>query len=441
MNIEKKTPSAKELLEATQVECNQQNCNKVFNNYGNLYLHLRKHHKLEIKDTTKSPVRQQFYCPELPCKYNIISNNGKVFFISKKYLRQHYLKVHATKSIKCKTCEKSFASETLKNVHQSSCGQEFKCFNCDWKYQSREALLTHCRRKGHASNKPPHRIEVTIQVPDSITEEKRIVSGKYKNIAPKKTSSEVQTPWIFQSTKNSKICQMTQTKRKDKPSAAESKSQGSNTKKFLDTWNKRVNPSTTSTATSPPTTKNTFRNLDFFDTESNNLITSSSQTDRNLNNLNFVEDSLMYFGSETFQADLCHIETQTEFNQFFHTNTTTTSVSDTSAPNLEAVCATTIATQATDHLDQMLYSHMHTQTCDEILSDLGWTDIQTQTNWAPTDYSELLVSTETQTSFSACLLENPSTYTQTGRIGRGSIFENRIITDISNYSTQCTQTT
>lgn len=79
-------------------------------------------------------------------------------------------------------------------------------------------------------------------------------------------------------------------------------------------------------------------------------------------------------------------------------------------------------------LDQMLShsSHMHTQTCDDFLSELGLADIQTQTNWSNLNteassevavrsndvrdhshvHDELFVSTETQTSFTQCLLDS-----------------------------------
>lgn len=82
-----------------------------------------------------------------------------------------------------------------------------------------------------------------------------------------------------------------------------------------------------------------------------------------------------------------------------------------------------------NYFDQMLAqsSHMYTQTCDDFLTELGLSDIQTQTNWPSSDnhsdtscvqftstatstnpciHDELLVSTETQTSFTQCLLNS-----------------------------------
>ncbi|XP_055903035.1 ATM interactor [Eupeodes corollae] len=91
------------------------------------------------------------------------------------------------------------------------------------------------------------------------------------------------------------------------------------------------------------------------------------------------------------ETSLCNIETQTELNLISGMG------------------------------DPMLYSNTQTQTCDEFLSELGLSDIQTQTNWPAMDdddgqgsngqylsgaHDELMVSTETQTSFTQCLLDS-----------------------------------
>ncbi|XP_023300194.2 zinc finger protein 710 [Lucilia cuprina] len=106
-----------------------------------------------------------------------------------------------------------------------------------------------------------------------------------------------------------------------------------------------------------------------------------------------------------------------------------------------------------NYLDQMLAqsSHMYTQTCDDFLTELGLADIQTQTNWPSPDahnetsnvqftstatstnpciHDELLVSTETQTSFTQCLLNSCNDAgTSTPPVSFGSL-----------YHTQHTQT-
>lgn len=111
------------------------------------------------------------------------------------------------------------------------------------------------------------------------------------------------------------------------------------------------------------------------------------------------------------------------------------------------------ATENHNYFDQMLSqsSHMYTQTCDDFLTELGLSDIQTQTNWPTSDnhsepscvqftstatstnpciHDELLVSTETQTSFTQCLLNScADSGTSTPPVTFGSL-----------YHTQYTQT-
>lgn len=146
----------------------------------------------------------------------------------------------------------------------------------------------------------------------------------------------------------------------------------------------------------------------------------SVQTEINLNNLHFLNVALdsnsmtgFYPGQSAAvtAADnggdhLCHIETQTDFVRV--------------AAELTTQSRTTMTTSGDDHQHSadddlaqrladasaspaMLYTDGHTQThCDELLFG-GWTHIETQTCWSPDphgteDFSEFLVSTETQTS-------------------------------------------
>lgn len=347
-----------------------------------------KHHNIDTRETTSKTVR--FFCPEENCKYNENVQHNVRSFTSKKYLKQHYMKVHAKKNIPCSRCDKIFASLAFKSAHELSCGQEFICTECNWTYKSKEALMTHCRRKSHPYVRQIENVK-DFNVPT--------ISKKFVEIAPKSSSSNYKEKSVGDSIPLCRKSQSTQTLPVD----------NSTDKTFLDHWNKLAaqpspkkdsklckskSKSVKSEQTS--TTNKTFRNLDIFDAESSTLMTISSyaQTDKNLNNLNYVEDdSISYFGSENFHTGLCHIETQTEYRLFQENINESTN---------------------SDQLDQMLYSNMHTQTCDEILSELGLADIQTQTNWPVTDYSDLLVSTETQTIDSTFLLGNSSsTQTQT----------------------------
>lgn len=96
---------------------------------------------------------------------------------------------------------------------------------------------------------------------------------------------------------------------------------------------------------------------------------------------------------KTFDDRFSSIETQTEqafLPSYFYSESLSRSFA----------LSSTIETQTTDNLDNMeeLYSNTCTQTCNEILSsDLGLTDIQTQT-WS----HDIAVSTETQTKSLIC---------------------------------------
>lgn len=348
-----------------------------------------KHHNIDTRESNSKTIR--FFCPEVNCKYNENVQQNAKSFTSKKYLKQHFMKVHAKKNIPCSRCDKIFSSQAFKSAHELTCGQQFICTECKWTYKSKEALMTHCRRKSH-----PY-VRTIESVKEPITQS---ISNKFVEIAPKSTHNH-EDKSVGAAILSCKKTQSTQTLPVD----------NANDKNFLDHWNKLAaepspskdiklckakTKSVKSEQMQTSTTNKTFRNLDIFDTESSTLMTMSSyaQTDKNLNNLNYVEDdSMSYFGTENFHTGLCHIETQTEYRLFQENINESTN---------------------SDHLDQMLYSNMHTQTCDEILSELGLADIQTQTNWPVTDYSDLLVSTETQTIDSTFLLGNSSsTQTQT----------------------------
>lgn len=368
-----------DLVGVPSLPCPEADCGQTYTNNGHLQLHLTKHHRI-IKEIKKECILS-FHCPIDGCKY---AENGKQFFLNRKALRQHYVKVHAKKVEACKQCTMMFPSVALLKLHERCCGKEFKCIECGFKYGSREALQTHCRRKAHKMPESSPKKSIPILRNQLVTVMPAPLSlppKKILKIAPKPTFEEiivnVQPPTIDD---RKKLLQTSQTQ----------------TKLFLDKWNKRVGPPTTTSTSATHTEPRSFQDLDFFDTETTTqmIASSSSQTDRTLNTHNFMEgDSLGYFGADDhFASGFCDIETQTE-----------------------------LLPSTVDHLDQLLYNNMHTQTCDEIMSDFGWTDIQTQTNFPlPVDYNnDILVSTETQTSFTAVLNDD---------------FSN------SNFSTQYTQT-
>lgn len=384
-NILKITPELSELTPSNNkiIICPELNCESSFQNSSRLNFHLKNHHKKLIKsEKNHKNVIKNFHCPVDNCIYH--ENSTSKFFTCLKYLKQHYLKVHAEKIIKCYNCEKCFSNENLKANHAKLCGLKFSCNECGWEYNSKEALQTHGKRKNH---KIYTEIEPIVSKPQSILIPKPQLKILLK-IEKTTTEQSVQTD-------ERKRTSQTQTVVKAKKLKTTSETQTftvDTTDNFtltFDELNGWKNNSSTQT------------NFNLFEESDSNLIDNSSQTQNNLNNMNYFEDSLSCFGSSGFDAGLCSIETQTDLDHLFHN-------SSDSATNL----------------DQILekYSHMHTQTCDEILSELGLTDIQTQTNL--TNYNELLVSTETQTSFSQHFLGNSSIQTQT-------LTSNELLTDIN----------
>ncbi|KAK2588240.1 hypothetical protein KPH14_004270 [Odynerus spinipes] len=137
-------PSAEELSVITNSICCEQ-CGLLFQNEPRYRLHnLKVHQRKKLGKTTKENVR--YHCPVETCVYALESER---FFTTMKYLKQHYLKVHAEKTFACTRCAKSFSTEAAKEGHTRVCGIEFTCY-CSKTYSTYEALLTHAKRSLHA---------------------------------------------------------------------------------------------------------------------------------------------------------------------------------------------------------------------------------------------------------------------------------------------------
>lgn len=412
-NFLKIIPSELRLTENQPIKCSVSECESKFQNLSNLQFHLKKHHRINITKSLNINAIVRYYCPVNKCKYNVNQNVNDKYFKSKKYLKQHFLKVHATKTIKCSKCDKMFACETLKQQHERTCGIQFVCTDCAWSYASRECLLTHCRRKGHTIPENENTLRVkniskqkfpNSQRTFSETKDRKIApivrstieenSNKHncfaikriKDILDGSPAAKIKANFdrlLKNKIKERKISQMTQT----------ASLYNVNCMKLSKTvaCNATIKSKSIAIGTTTDTTTQKYHDFDLIDEESNILINDPSQAYKNLNNLNYLEDdtSLNHFTVSNFNSGLCHIETQTELMAFGG------SVSN-----------------SNNDMDPLL-CHMHTQTSDEILTELGFTDIQTQTNWPNVDYNDLFVSTETQTCLPHSILDNISIQTQT----------------------------
>lgn len=183
-NIVKVFPTEAELsLVSSQVRCSEENCSAVFKSTSNLNMHLIRHHKISSLELCKKDIVRQFYCPAQLCMYN---KDAKKYFTKLKYLKQHFLKVHAAKIFICDKCDKKFSTKAFHNMHVKSCGSLFQC-TCGFTYNSVEALLTHCKRKGHVSvnssaNKP-EKLETSIDVLET-----KVLKKPERLICPKLSS-------------------------------------------------------------------------------------------------------------------------------------------------------------------------------------------------------------------------------------------------------------
>ncbi|XP_076283756.1 ASCIZ zinc finger protein [Lasioglossum baleicum] len=139
-------PSTEELSVITNnVKCAK--CGLVFQNEPRYRLHdLKVHQRKNLDKIAKESV--EYRCPVESCVY---APNAERHFTSMKYLKQHYLKVHAKKTYACTRCEKSFSTEAAKEGHTRVCGIEYTC-SCSKVYTSYEALLTHAKRSLHTIN-------------------------------------------------------------------------------------------------------------------------------------------------------------------------------------------------------------------------------------------------------------------------------------------------
>lgn len=375
-------PSESTLIENKRKQCTVPGCTSTFTNLSNLQMHLNKHHRIPINKIVDNKTEVHYFCPVNKCKYNVLENASSSYFKTKKYLRQHFLKVHAVKSVKCSKCTKAFANKTLKVQHERNCGIIFQCLDCDWKYTSRECLLTHCRRKGHTV--PPKRPKEEKPTQNEV---KDVVkpNNAYAPIVPKKDTANVtdntnalikKVQYVLESTPAARIKANFDRAMQKSRTAIESKPLQSTA-------------SATCSIALPSKSRSNdkYKSLELIDEESNSSTENSNEATRNLNNLSYVEDdsSLHYFTVSNFNAGLCHIETQTDLMPLDDENI------------------------STSDMDPLL-CHMHTQTSDDILTELGLANIQTQTNWTSDD---LFVSTETQTCFDVQLdMGNTSTQTQ-----------------------------
>ncbi|CAL1679517.1 unnamed protein product [Lasius platythorax] len=492
-------PSPEELsVISNNVRCEQ--CSLVFANASRYRLHdLKVHQRKKLDKIAKENVR--YHCPVQSCVYAV---NSQRYFSTMKYLKQHYLKVHAEKNYTCDRCGRSFSTESTKGGHMRVCGIEFKC-SCSKIYTTYEALLTHAKRSLHTitekyKNSLKHTNSKMIQIvlpsrivskpvailpsPDKSERDGKIIGTTAKSTSDigvqtddYKRSRKIPSPSKLNNNNShcnakrriSKQTQTSLTKEKNlgksmetqttQASQANEKSSkvynlGKKYRRALSKQSEHVllkedlnlgdnfasanlfpasplplchvglqdfwEKSTSGTQTIPEkdmfeafndnVTQTEFETL--YEHSHNPLIQCVPKSTVALMTLPYVEDASTgvegypfastdgisrtdpMLTAKTFDDRFSSIETQTEqaFSpSYFYSESLSRSF--TLSSNIE--------TQTNlDNMEQLLYSNTCTQTCNEMLSsDLGLSNIQTQTAWS---HDDTTVSTETQTKSLIC---------------------------------------
>lgn len=455
--IIKITPKIEDLLPNKRIQCPEPRCLDIFSNIGNLHLHLTRHHKINnnpklqpMEKPNEQPNSVKLYfCPIDDCIYNENVQNGGRYFTNMKYIRQHYQKVHIAKIYPCSKCNKSFGTNGQQKAHETNCGKIYQCGSCDCKYTTKEALLTHTKRKQHISIEDMELIKLRkeeienvpkIRLPPfkkmkfydkSISNDEPIFQENMIKYLQPQTSNFSNSNLITLPT-NSPYVYLIKV-------AFEAKDQECQTDINTTDKNNNCNETTFLTTSkcnqiiTTPTindTSNFNQKVDFIESEeqqknfinfyqSNEIVNETNINNHNNNNLQILEENSI---SNSSQSNLVQSTQQPNFSTYYDDSCFDQLVNSTNFCDIET------QTEFPSVLDQLLYSNTHTQTCDDFLQELGLADIQTQTNWSAISeadvnrlnnnnhcsnigsgsggaHDELLVSTETQTSFTQCLLE------------------------------------
>ncbi|KAL4718773.1 hypothetical protein ACJJTC_010368 [Scirpophaga incertulas] len=108
-----------------------------------LLTHMVKYHNVSL-ETFKIEV--QYYCSKTDCPYNE-HTAGKKWFSGRKFLNQHYNKVHKKKIFSCSICHLKFSTRAYFTGHLKNCNTIFSCEVCSSSYNTNEKLLVHLMRK------------------------------------------------------------------------------------------------------------------------------------------------------------------------------------------------------------------------------------------------------------------------------------------------------
>ncbi|XP_045612342.1 uncharacterized protein Asciz [Procambarus clarkii] len=162
-----------------------QGCPRTFANSSALRLHLNQVHRQESVSSvaSKPGVSVWYHCPVESCIYhNNFGAKGR-HFPNLKYLKQHFLKVHAARLHTC-DCGQAFSTVALLARHQRACGVKLLC-SCGNSFSSVETLQTHVRRSGHTfhhSTVQALRARKTLQTEPALTIQSPLQGGSSQEV-------------------------------------------------------------------------------------------------------------------------------------------------------------------------------------------------------------------------------------------------------------------